>query len=160
MKAAESTHHRPLALVFALSLALAAPLVAAANDKEKSKTAAAPPATAPVIVLVPVSIANTDQFGNGCWARLYDSTDFKGNQLSLVGPVDMPDMTGHFGIEWGGSFDSIAVGPKATLTVYDAQNYKDKAQTFKAGQKVPDLDEKMGLFESIQSVKMSCTKQT
>ncbi len=65
-------------------------------------------------------------------------------------------MTGHFGIDWAGQFDSVAVGPKATLTAYDAENYKDKAQTFKPGQKVRDLDEKMGLFESIQSVKVSC----
>lgn len=125
------------------------------SDKGTTQSAPTAKAGAPVVVLVPVAIANTDQYANGCWARLYDSTDFKGNQLTLVGPVDMPDMA-QFGINWAGQFDSVAVGPKATLTAYDAQNYQDKAQTFKAGQKVSDLDEKMQMFESIQSVKVSC----
>ncbi|MCD6679038.1 MAG: hypothetical protein LT102_00035 [Burkholderiaceae bacterium] len=126
------------------------------STKGKPQASTASSTGMPVVVLVPVAIANTDRYANGCWARLYDSTDFKGNQLTLVGPVDMPDMK-QFGIDWAGQFDSVAMGPKAKLTAYDAQNYKDKAQTFQAGQKVSDLDEKMQTFESIQSVKMTCT---
>jgi hypothetical protein len=103
-----------------------------------------------------VAIATTETFSNGCWARLYDSTDFKGNQLSLVGPVDMPNMRTAFGTDWSGQFDSLQVGPKATLTVYDNENYAQKAATFKPGQKVQDLDEKMGTFEQIRSAKISC----
>ncbi|MCD6680997.1 MAG: hypothetical protein LT102_10145 [Burkholderiaceae bacterium] len=127
-----------------------------AQKKSKSQSSATTAAGVPVVVLMPVKIANTDQFAKGCWARLYDSTDFKGDQLTLVGPAEMPDMISHFGVDWAGTFDSVAVGPKATLTVYDAQNYQDEAQTFKPGQKVADLDEKMELFESVQSAKVSC----
>lgn len=112
---------------------------------------------APIIVLVPVQLAARDTFSNGCWARLYDSTNFEGNQLSLVGPVDMPNMRTAFGTDWSGQFDSIAVGPKARLTVYDNENYGQKAATFKPGQKAADLDEKMGTFENISSVKVACT---
>lgn len=112
---------------------------------------------APLIVLVPLTVAAAPDFSNGCWARLYDSTNFEGNQLSLVGPVDMPNMRTAFGTDWSGQFDSIAVGPKARLTVYDNENYGQKAATFKPSQKVADLDEKMGTFENISSVKVACT---
>jgi hypothetical protein len=131
--------------------------LAQGQDKENASSAASAPPGAPLIVLVPVQVASSDSFSNGCWARLYDSTNFRGNQLSLVGPVDMPNMRTAFGTDWSGQFDSIAVGPRARLTVYDNENYAQKAATFKPGQKVADLDEKMGLFEDISSVKVACT---
>jgi hypothetical protein len=145
-------------LVAAVAGAFAASgALAQGQDKQKASSGAAAPAGAPLIVLVPVQVASRDSFSNGCWARLYDSTNFHGNQLSLVGPVDMPNMRTAFGTDWSGQFDSIAVGPKARLTVYDNENYAQKAATFKPGQKVADLDEKMGLFENISSVKVACT---
>jgi hypothetical protein len=132
----------------------------ASQSKQKSSSAGAASPNAPIIVLVPVAVATTSSFGDGCWVRLHDSTDFKGNQLSLVGPVDMPNMRTAFGTDWSGQFDSVQVGPKATVTVYDNENYMQKAATFKAGQKVKDLDEKMGTFEQIRSVKVACAGKT
>jgi hypothetical protein len=114
------------------------------------------PQGAPLIVLVPVAVASSDSLGDGCWARLYDGANFRGNQLSLVGPVDMPNMRTAFGTDWGGEFDSIQVGPKASVTVYDNENHREKAATFKAGQRVPDLSDKVGLFEDIRSLKIAC----
>lgn len=142
-----------LSAVAAASLALVA---TAAHSAVMSKDAATPSATAPVVVLVPVTVVNTDKFANGCWARLYDSTDFKGDQLTVVGPAAMPDMTSHWDVNWAGTFDSVVTGPNAQLTVYDNENYKDKAKVFKSGQRVADLDEKMGFFESVKSVKVNC----
>ena len=129
---------------------------ASQSKKPDASSGASVSPNAPIIVLVPVQVAAKDSFSNGCWARLYDSTNFQGNQLSLVGPVDMPNMRTAFGTDWSGQFDSIEVGPKATLTVYDNENYKQKAATFKPGQKVKDLDEKMGTFEQIRSAKVAC----
>jgi hypothetical protein len=145
-----------VAAVVAAAFASSGALAASQDKKDASAGATAPPG-APLIVLVPITVASADSFSNGCWARLYDSTDFGGNQLSLVGPVDMPNMRTAFGTDWSGQFDSIQVGPKARLTVYDNENYKEKAATFKPGQKVADLDEKMGLFEQIRSAKIACT---
>lgn len=137
------------------------PSAASGSSQGKQKSSAAGAGStspnAPLIVLVPLAVATTSTFADGCWARLHDSTDFKGNQLQLVGPVDMPNMRTAFGTDWSGQFDSIEVGPKATLTVYDNENYKEKAATFKPGQKVKDLDEKMGLFEQIRSAKVACS---
>jgi hypothetical protein len=128
----------------------------ASESKQKGSSSSAASPNAPIIVLVPAAVATTSSFGDGCWVRLHDSTDFKGNQLSLVGPVDMPNMRTAFGTDWSGQFDSLQVGPKATVTVYDNENYAQKSATFKPGQKVKDLDEKMGTFEQIRSVKVAC----
>jgi hypothetical protein len=160
---------RLLTLAVASAFAVASSAGLAADDKQKEQSAASGSSSkqqkssagstapgAPVIVLVPVAVATTSTFGDGCWVRLHDSTDFKGNQLSLVGPVDMPNMRTAFGTDWSGQFDSLQVGPKATVTVYDNENYTQKAATFKSGQKIRDLDEKMGTFEQIRSVKVAC----
>ena len=130
--------------------------IAATQDKDRKGKGA--PAATVAVLLVPIAFGMDEKLGNGCWARLYDGEQFKGDMLTLVGPVDMPDMRTAFGKDWGGSFDSIAVGPKATLTVYDNEQYRDKAATIKAGQRVPDLDTKMGFFESIRSLKIACAK--
>lgn len=136
------------------------------SDKSKSsasgssgskKTGEAAPPGAPVIVLVPVAIATTQSFGNGCWARLHDGENFRGNQLTLVGPVDMPNMRTAFGTDWGGEFDSIVVGPKATVTVYDNENYRQKAATFKPNQKVANMGgNQISPFEDVRSLKIAC----
>lgn len=149
---------RKTILAVAIAAACAASGASAQGSKqEKGDKSAQASKGAPMIVLVPMVVATRQDFSNGCWARLYDSTDFQGNELQLVGPVDMPNMRTAFGTDWSGQFDSIAVGPKARLTVYDNENYGEKAATFKSGQKVADLDEKMGTFENISSVKVACT---
>jgi hypothetical protein len=155
---------RQLLIAGAVAMLFAGPGIAAGDkssgsrqDKQSAAGGASASANAPMIVLVPMVVATRQDFSNGCWARLYDSTDFQGNQLSLVGPVDMANMRTAFGTDWSGQFDSIQVGPKARLTVYDNENYGEKAATFKSGQKVADLDEKMGTFENISSVKVACT---
>jgi hypothetical protein len=107
------------------------------------------------VILVPVVIAEKQDLGE-CWAKLYTDPNFHGDQLSLVGPVDMPNMRTPFGRDWSGEFESIAVGPKATVTIYDNENYTQKAATFKAGQRVPKLDKKLGFFEQVHSVKIAC----
>ena len=111
---------------------------------------------APTVVLVPLTLAIDRTFANGCWARLYDGRDFRGDRLALVGPADMPDMRTGFGKDWGGEFDSVEVGPKATLTVYDGENYSDRAASFKPGERITDMGERMGLFEDVRSLKLAC----
>ena len=150
-----------LAAAVAAALGVSAAGAMAADDAKqrsgnKASSGATASADAPVIVLVPVQVASRDSFSNGCWARLYDGGNFRGNQLSLVGPVDMPNMRTAFGTDWSGEFDSIEVGPKATLTVYDNENYREKAATIKPGQRIADLDERMGFFQDISSVKIAC----
>lgn len=107
-----------------------------------------------VLLVVPIAFAANDQLGNGCWVRLYDGANFTGSQYVLVGPVDIPAMRDGLGISE--KYDSVIVGPKATVTLYDNNNYRDRSAVLKAASRTPDLDDKMGLFETIRSVKISC----
>lgn len=127
-----------------------------AAGKKGAQRAGADQKPTAAIVLVPIAIATTETFGDGCWVRLYDSQNFTGNELSLVGPMDMPNMRTAFGRDWSGEFDSVAVGPKATVTVYDNENYGQRVAKFQPNQRIRDLDEKMGFFEDIRSVKIAC----
>lgn len=77
--------------------------------------------------------------------------------LSVVGPVDIANARVG-GFHWGRRFDSIVVGPKATVTAYDNENYEQRTATFRPGQRVPELDEKMGFVENIRSLRVSCAK--
>lgn len=151
-----------------LMTALLAALAAAAQAQDKAQQAkqqeskqaqrgGSAPQGAPAIVLVPLVVAATPDFGNGCWARLYDGQNFQGNQLTVVGPTDMPNMRTAFGTDWSGEFDSAQIGPKATVTVYDNENYTQKVATFKPNQRIADLDERRGFFEDIRSLKVACS---
>lgn len=112
-----------------------------------------------VYMLVPVTVADRDPaMKEGCWAKFHDDQNFRGDTLTLVGPVDMPDMTGPFGIDWKDKISSVETGAKATVQVYDNENFTDLVSTFKPGQKVEDVSKKMGFFDEFASLKISCTK--
>lgn len=132
-------------------------------DSQRARSAAAAPggnSAAPVVVLVPTPFAQDEKLANGCWARLYDSSNYEGNMLTLVGPVEIPDGASSVAnFEFGRKYDSVAVGRSATLTVWDEANYQDRTAVFRPGQTVADLDERMGFFEEIKSLKLTCAQQ-
>lgn len=154
------------AAVSCLSLALAGSALAEGSQdqmqKQKMGQSQAQADKAPVVLIVPMLTATDQAMASGCWARLYDSTDFKGNMLTLSGPVDIPSMeSGRIaGFEWDRNFDSVMVGPKATLMVWQGNDYTESSTTFRSNQRVLDLDARMGFFEDIKSVKVSCTNMT
>jgi hypothetical protein len=127
-----------------------------ASGKQAQRGASSAGQGTAAIVLVPFVVAQAPDFSNGCWARLYDGANFQGDQLTVVGPADMPNMRTAFGTDWSGSFDSVQVGPKATVTVYDNENYTQKVATYEASQRIADLDEKRGMFQDIRSLKIAC----
>lgn len=113
------------------------------------------PATA--FVVVPLVSPVQDQWKKtGCWARLHDTQNFMGDTLTLSGPIDMPDMTGPFGIDWKGKISSIETGAKATLVIYDNENYRDPVSTIKPGQRIADVSKRMGFFDEMASLKITC----
>lgn len=138
---------------------------AAAGEKDREagtkKTAAADKERAsrmqgPVLVLFPQVLVVDEKLASGCWARLYEEEKFKGEFVTLVGPSEFASMDTGFG-NMARKWDSVIVGPKATLTAYDNENYAQRVATFKSGQRVPDLDEKLGFFENIRSAKVTCS---
>lgn len=127
----------------------------APRSKAAAKQRAEPRQAPGVLVLLPAG-QNPDTLGNGCWVRFFDDQDFKGDQLTVVGPVDLPDMKFHHRFSWSAP-DSLIAGPKAKVVVYDTEGYKNRNGTVNPSEQVKDLGDKTrGLFEDIESVKITC----
>ena len=127
---------------------------APANTQGKQKAGANAGA---LLLFVPVNAPEQNQWKKkGCWAKFYDNQNYGGDSLTLMGPIDMADMTGPFGINWNGKISSVETGPKTRVLVYDNQNFQDLVATFKPGQKSPDVSKKMGFFDEFGSVKIAC----
>lgn len=123
------------------------------------KAAPATKATGVMLMLVPTAVAAKDNaMKRGCWARIYSGTNYSGDTLTLSGPLSIADMTGPFGLNWDDKVDSIELGPKASLTVFDNEQFKDQIAQFKPGQKVPNISKALGLFDEFASVRLSCGK--
>jgi uncharacterized protein YjbI with pentapeptide repeats len=95
---------------------------------------------------------------SGCWARIYKGENFGGEVLALIGPSEVADVPPRWGFAWDPQFNSLVVGPEAVFTVFDKRNFRDRAATFDRGEKIPDLDKQMGVFRTIRSMRLSCTK--
>jgi hypothetical protein len=125
-----------------------------AHKKERATQQAAEPRKTR-LVLLPSDQA-TDTLGNGCWVRFYDDKNFKGDELTVVGPVELANMKFHHRFTWGGP-DSLIAGPKAKVLIYDSEAFKDRSGTINPGEQVANLGDKTrGLFEDIQSAKIAC----
>lgn len=126
------------------------------NAKARAGKAAVP---AFVYMMVPVEVANKDNsLRSGCWARIYSGTNYTGDTLTLAGPLSLAAMSGPYGLNWDDRVDSVVVGPKATLTVYDDENYREQVAVFSSGRSVPDISRPLGFFDEFKSVRLTCTK--
>lgn len=132
----------------------------AGQGKSSAKdSTGAPPAGHPAVgyLMVPVTAPESKNWmKKGCWAKFHDNENFSGDMLTLMGPVDMPDMKGPFGIDWKGKISSVETGPKARVMVYDNENYNDLVATFKPGQKSKEVSKKLGFFDEFSSLKILC----
>lgn len=112
-----------------------------------------------VLILVPVDLSmRENSTKSGCWAKIYDGENFMGDTLNLAGPIELADMAGPFGLDWDDKVNSVELGPKATMTVFDNEAFRDPVAQFKSSQKVPNISRKLGLFDEFESVRISCTK--
>jgi Beta/Gamma crystallin len=113
-------------------------------------------ANVPVVVMVPVRLSMQEE-AKGCWAKLYDQQKYQGDNLMLLGPVDLPRMRGPMGMSWENKIESVETGPKAQVVIYDNENFRDRNKVVSPGSKVPELDEKLGFFDNVRSLKVSCS---
>lgn len=159
---------------FAEGTTMPSPATGGGTFDEDSGTGTMPPATrnggttpppaggdtAPMVLVVPTYFAMDPNVGNGCWARLFDSRDFSGTVFAMVGPVNIPSNRAGFitGFESGRNYDSLMVGPTASLTVWDRDNFQNRSTSFTAGEAIPNLDTRMGSMEEIRSMRLSCSR--
>jgi hypothetical protein len=109
----------------------------------------------PSVILVPHGQAADAGLGNGCWVQFYNDKAYGGRSLTLVGPVKMPKMNipGGLWVTWS----SAVVGPNATVTTYDYEQFKNRTAVLRPRQRIPNLrDRKLGNFENIHSLEITC----
>jgi Beta/Gamma crystallin len=141
-----------LAAVLATSSAFAcAGALASAADKDAGSTTA----RVPVLVMVPMEF-KVDPQAKGCWVEMYSKDDFQGDALTLVGPLDMATMRGPFGFDWENEIESIKTGSKATITIYDNENFVERSERVGPSKEIKNLDDRMELFDSFRSMKVDC----
>ena len=144
----------PVSFLLAGMLAAAAP-ASFAQAPASNTRAASENQPAPVVLLVPVEISNK-ALENGCWAQFYDERNFKGDILTVVGPATIESEDKGSGRQFKKNIDSLVLGPKATLKVYEHQMFKDKSVEFAANSKEAGLIKKLGFGGRIQSLQLQC----
>lgn len=77
--------------------------------------------------------------------------------LRWWGPAEVRSADKGIGRQFKSTIDSLVLGPKATLKVFEHQMFKDKAVDFVANSREPGLIKKLGIGGRIQSLQLSCT---
>ncbi len=59
-----------------------------------------------------------------CWVDIFDDTQYKGKQFRVKGPTQLKTLFKVDGENWDKRIESVVVGPKATLTVFENKHFK------------------------------------
>jgi hypothetical protein len=121
-----------------------------------TKTVAADNQPDPTILLVPIQI-NDPALRSGCWAQFYTERNFQGEVATLVGPAEVLTLDKGTAKALKRQIDSVTVGPKATLQVYEHAMFKDRTVSFPANSREGGLVRKLGFGGRIEAMKLSCS---
>ena len=120
-----------------------------------------PPATTTepelIYMLVPVEVS-APAMQAGCWAQLFDERNFKGESFTMAGPLQLASTDKATGRQLRRDIDSLVIGPKATLTVFEHRLFKDRSVSFGPNTKEGGLIKKLGFSGRIESIKLDCVR--
>jgi hypothetical protein len=134
---------------------------AGGNDKAEGKAASSGQPRTNLLIIAPAEIRTDPALANGCWVRLFPQPGFKGdNDLTIAGPLELPALHEPSGnVYWKPTAESLIVGPKARVTVYEHASFRDRSATLKPGSQEPQLRSALKFTQSIGSLKIACEKQ-
>lgn len=81
---------------------------------------------------------------SGCWAEFYEFAQMIGDKFRVEGPAKLSNLKNVENENWESRIDSIVVGPKAEVTVYENINFK---LTLTEMAKYPVLMRSLGISE-------------
>ena len=110
----------------------------------------------PLITMILVQASNDQGTDKSCWVRLYDQKNYQGESFLVMGPINMAQMIGPFGINWESKVLSIETGPKANLIIFDKPNLKGENKVIVPNANIPELSRKTGFFDDFQSMTLNC----
>jgi hypothetical protein len=131
--------------------------LSAQSTQSSSKAPSGDNQPVPMVMLVPVEISDP-AMKSGCWAQFFDERNFKGDVITLIGPMELQVTDKGSGRQLRRKLDSLMTGPKARLTVYEHKLFKDRSVTFEPNSKEPGLIKKLGFTGRIESLKLECTQ--
>ena len=108
------------------------------------------------MLLIPVLVTDP-ALASGCWAQFYSKRDFNGDVATLVDPAGFVSLDKGKARELKREIDSLVLGPKATLTVYEHALFKDGAVTFAANSREAGRIKKLGFHGRIESLRLECS---
>jgi hypothetical protein len=79
-----------------------------------------------------------------CWAEFFQASQYGGTHFRLEGPIQLKNLHNINGENWESRIDSLKVGAKATVTVFENINFELAATGI---QKNPELLHSLGLTE-------------
>lgn len=141
------------------------PLTASAQEKQlvgagtssSDGTVQVTPAVAPLILLDPTELRSKPTLARGCWVWMFPETNYKGkDSIAVAGPTEIRSLHTPVGLDWHSTAESLIVGPKANLTVYEVQEFRGQERTFPPGFEVRQLRNNLGFMQSIDAIKLSC----
>lgn len=156
--------------IFRISTLAAAMLLPIAASPQEKQQAAAPapapasgsavqvaPAVAPLVMLDPTELRSKPTLARGCWVWMFPDKNYKGkDSIAVAGPADIRSLHTPVGLDWHHKAESLIVGPKASLTVYEVEGFRGLERTFPPGFEVKQLRKDLGFIQSIDALKLNC----
>lgn len=103
--------------------------------------------TVKAVMLVMVFLAQgSSAYGKdkGCWADFFEHSQYEGKHILIAGPAQLQSLTNVNGENWDSRIDSLKIGPKAKVVVYENPNFK---LTLTEMARYPDLMHSLGITE-------------
>lgn len=135
----------------------------AAESSTPAQNAARPagqplaPVLPPLVIIAPTELRTDSTLARGCWVRLFPTSEFKGmDDLTIAGPINMAELHTPLGANWKQKTRSMLVGPKATVTVFEGENFHAREATFKPGVQITDMRQALPNVMAINSLRITC----
>lgn len=120
----------------------------------------AAPVVPPLFIIAPTEVRTDPTLARGCWVRLFPEPEYNGtDDLTIAGPVELPSLHSPAGgVYWKQKTESLIVGPKATVVVYENEKFRHQTATLTPGTREPQLRKGLKFTQSIDSLKISCVR--
>jgi hypothetical protein len=93
-----------------------------------------------------------DPLASGCWVRMYEAENFSGSTVTLVGPAELSEMRGPFGMQWEDRVGSFEVGPSATVSVFSDDGFDGTETRYSSRRRVADA------ADEFESLRIACAR--
>lgn len=96
---------------------------------------------------------NHQNGADGCWVELYDDEDMTGHCVRIYGPIEFATLDTDVFDELDGDIESIRVGPRARLELFEDNDFEGERQSLSPRMYVSEL-EALSIDDDAESLKL------